>query len=137
MKIYLDIDGTLIHEDSGRAGEPAEGLMEFIIALRQYDTYWLTTHCMDGDPIHARKIIKSVLPAELHADIDQIKPTKWSVAKTEAIDFTDEFIWFDDAVMDAERKILRKYALKDRQWLIEMNLEKKPAQLIEIIQDVL
>lgn len=39
MKIYLDIDGTLLHEDIERIGEPAEGLAEFIIALRPHDVY--------------------------------------------------------------------------------------------------
>ncbi|MBP9759771.1 MAG: hypothetical protein KBD24_00190 [Candidatus Pacebacteria bacterium] len=116
MNIYLDIDGTLIHEDLERAGEPAEGLADFIRALfprssdphthttYPYSVYWLTTHCMDGDPIHARKLMKASVPAELHGDIDRIKPTRWSVMKTEAIDFTKEFIWFDNDVMAIERE---------------------------------
>ena len=34
MKIYLDIDGTMIHEDlSDMYSKPAVGLEEFIVAL--------------------------------------------------------------------------------------------------------
>lgn len=137
MKIYLDIDGTLIHEDIERAGEPAEGLEDFIRALRPYDVYWLTTHCMDGDPIHARKLMKASVPAELHADIDRIKPTRWGVMKTEAIDFSGPFIWFDNDVMASERQVLRNKAVNERQWLIEVNFEENPRRLVEIVREVL
>lgn len=136
MNIYLDIDGTLIHEDIERAGEPAEGLVEFLVALRPHEVYWLTTHCMDGDPIHARKLMKASVPAELQGDIDRIKPTRWSVMKTEAIDFSMEFIWFDNDVMAAEREVLRKKAILDRQWLIEMDLVANPRRLCDVRADL-
>ncbi len=137
MKIYLDIDGTLIHEDIERAGEPADGLVDFIRALRPHDVYWLTTHCMDGDPIHARKLMKASVPAELHGDIDRIKPTRWSVMKTEAIDFTAPFVWFDNDVMASERDVLRNRAVNERQWLAEVDLVTNPHRLREIIQNYL
>jgi len=95
MKIYLDIDGTMLHEDlTENYGKPAAGLEEFLTALRPYDTYWLTTHCTEGDPVHARRITKAVLPESLHADIDRIKPTTWTELKTEALDWNSDFIWF-------------------------------------------
>jgi hypothetical protein len=137
MNIYLDIDGTLIHEDLPHAGKPAAGLAEFIVALRPYDVYWLTTHCMHGDPRHARALVKSVLPEELHADIDRIKPTTWEIEKTDAIDFSKEFIWLDDTIFDAERNVLEQKAVKDRQWLIEVHLDENPDRLIDIIHDYL
>lgn len=137
MKIYLDIDGTLLHEDIERLGEPADGLAEFIIALRPYDVYWLTTHCMDGDPQHARKMLKAVLPIELHGDIDRIKPTTWSTLKTDAIDFSDKFIWFDNDVLVSEREVLRKKALRDQQWLVEIDLVANPHNLFDTLRDSL
>lgn len=58
MDIYLDIDGTLIHEDlTDNYGKAAAGLEEFLIALRPFDIYWLTTHCRDGNPDRAREIM--------------------------------------------------------------------------------
>jgi hypothetical protein len=135
MNIYLDIDGTLIHEDGYKAGEPAAGLADFIKALRPHDVYWLTTHCMNGDPEPARALLKGELPEELHGDVDRIKPTKWSMQKTEAIDFSQPFIWFDDAVMDGEEKVLREKAVLDNQWLIRMDLESKPDQIRTIVRE--
>ncbi len=160
MNIYLDIDGTLIHEDYDRAGQPADGLAAFIRSLRlsplegeggggpsssgththsghSYSVYWLTTHCMDGDPQFARAILKASLPEELHADIDRIKPTAWKDMKTEAIDFSLPFMWLDNDVMADEREVLRRRAVLDRQWLVEVNLEERPDRLREIVREYL
>ena len=108
MKIYLDIDGTMIHEEIEKAGIPAIGLDEFLVALRPHETYWLTTHCMNGDPQYAQKLMKKKVPEEFHADIDRIMPTAWSLLKTDALDFNSEFIWFDNEVSSQELKELQK-----------------------------
>lgn len=135
MNIYLDIDGTLIHEDFADIGQPAAGLPEFIMALRPHEVYWLTTHCMDGDPLLAQELVKSVLSEELHPEIDRIKPTEWAERKTEAIDFSGPFMWFDDAPSPEDLVILSE--ANPDQLLIEMNLVENPDQLREIVRDVL
>jgi hypothetical protein len=136
MKIYLDIDGTMIHEDRWDLPNPAAtGLEEFIVALRPYDTYWLTTHCTTGDPEKAQRIMKNVLPESLHADIDRIKGTVWSDMKTEALDWESDFIWFDNDIFDAEWKALEK--CNDNQSVVQVDLRTNPKQLIEITRDIL
>lgn len=136
MKIYLDIDGTMIHEDlTENYGKAAAGLEDFIIALRPYDTYWLTTHCTTGDPVNAVRIMKNVLPESLHADIDRIKGTVWSDMKTEALDWDSDFIWFDNDIFDAEWKALEK--CKENQSVVQVDLRTNPQQLVEITRDIL
>lgn len=136
MKIYLDIDGTMIHDDlSDMYCKAAAGLEEFIVALRPYDTYWLTTHCTTGDAEKARRIMKDVLPEDLHADIDRIKPTVWQDRKTDAIDFDSDFIWFDNDIFISELEVLEK--CREGQSAFEVNLRDNPKQLIEIVRDVL
>lgn len=136
MNIYLDIDGTMIHEDlSERYGKPAEGLREFIVALRTYDTYWLTTHCRERDPTRAREILKQVLPSNLHTDVDRIQPTRWNDLKTEAIDFTSDFIWFDNDIYAGEWEKLSECG--PNQMIIEVDLRTNPQQLAEITRDIL
>ena len=98
MKIYLDIDGTMIHEEIEKAGVPALGLEEFLVALRPYDTYWLSTHCMNGNPEFAQRLMKKKVSEEFYEDIERVTPTAWSVLKTDALDFTSDFIWFDNEV---------------------------------------
>lgn len=134
MNIYLDIDGTLLHEDLAET-KAAEGLAEFIIALRPHTTYWLTTHCRDGNPERPREILKRYLPAELHADIDRIKPTVWDTLKIEGIDWAQEFIWFDNSIGDAEWE---RFTMADEgQQVFEVNLRENPNQLLEIMRDIL
>ena len=136
MKIYLDIDGTMVHEDlSENYGKPAVGLEEFITALRSHDTYWLTTHCMDGNPEHARELMKRHLPQSLHGDIDRIKPTIWHTLKTEALDWNSDFIWFDNDIMEAEWKAFENCS--PNQSVMQVDLMENPNQLEEITRDIL
>jgi hypothetical protein len=136
MKIYLDIDGTLIHEDlTENYGKPARGLLRFLEALRGYDTYWLTTHCMDGDPENARRIMKKVVPEEYYKDIDRIKPTEWKDNKTEALDLDSDFIWFDNDIFEEEWKELER--CKENQGVVQVDIKENPEHLIEITRDVL
>ena len=134
MNIYLDIDGTMIHEN---LIEPkgAEGLAEFIIALRPHTTYWLTTHCCDGNPEKAREIMKRFVPQELHADIDRIKPTVWDTLKTQGIDWSQDFIWFDNDISTAEWERIRQGT--ENQQAIEVNLKANSRHLVEITEEFL
>ncbi len=136
MNIYLDIDGTMIHEDRWDMENPAaDGLAEFIIALRQHNTFWLTTHCRDGNPERAREIMKRYLPIELHAEIDRIKPTVWDMMKTEGIDWSQDFIWFDNDISAFEWEKIEQGS--ENQQAIEVNLKINPKQLLEIARDIL
>lgn len=136
MNIYLDIDGTLIHEDRWDMANPAaDGLDEFIIALRPHTAYWLTTHCRDGNPERVREIMKRYVPVELHADIDRIKPTTWDMMKTEGIDWSQDFIWFDNDISPFEWERIEQGS--ENQRAIEVNLKRNPKQLIEIARDTL
>jgi hypothetical protein len=136
MNIYLDIDGTLIHEDRwGMENPAAAGLGEFLMALRPHDTYWLTTHCRDGNPERAREIMKRVLPDALHPDIDRIKPTVWDTLKTQGIDWSQDFIWFDDNISALEWEQIAQGS--ENQQAIEVDLRTNPDQLLEITRDIL
>jgi hypothetical protein len=136
VDIYLDIDGTMIHEDHwDTEHQAASGLTDFIIALRPHTTYWLTTHCRDGNPERAREILKRYLPPDLHTDIDRIKPTVWDIMKTEGIDWSRDFIWFDNDISAFEWEKIQQGS--ENQQAIEINLRANPNQLKEVIHDVL
>lgn len=134
MDIYLDIDGTLIHEN-GIEDMAAAGLAEFLSALRPHTTYWLTTHCRDGNADRPREIMKSYLPPALYADVDRIKPTVWDMMKTEGIDWSRDFIWFDNDISPTEWEQIRQGS--ENQQAIEINLRAHPEQLKEVVTDVL
>ena len=129
MNIYLDIDGVLLANESNLA----EGAKEFIkYAADNFDVYWLTTHCMNGDSTHAVEYIARVEQEDLRPWLIKFKPTVWSLKKTEAIDFTKPFFWYDDDCFSEERKVLRdNNALNS--W-IEVDLRKYPDQMIHEIK---
>lgn len=133
MDIYLDIDGTLIHEDTFET-KAAEGLEEFIVALRPHTTYWLTTHCRNGNPTRPREILKQYLPTSLHSEIDRIKGTVWDTMKTQGIDWSRDFIWFDNDIRQAEWEIMKQG--NPNQQVIEINLKANPDQLVEIAHEI-
>lgn len=129
MNIYLDIDGVLLANESNLA----EGALEFIkYAADNFEVYWLTTHCMNGDPAHAVEYIARVEQEDLRPWLKKFKPTVWSLKKTDAIDFTKPFFWYDDDCYSEERKVLMENnAIKS--W-IEVDLRKYPDQMIHEIK---
>lgn len=116
--IYLDIDGVLLANDL-QAANHVHDFLEYVTS--NYTTYWLTTHCK-GDAEHTVRHLTRVLPPETIALLSSIKATNWDMAKTEAIDFSKPFLWFDDDLFDFERIDLEKYGVLDN-W-IEVDLAR-------------
>ena len=136
MNIYLDIDGTLIHEDlTERLGKPVNGLPEFLQAIQHHNLFWLSTHCREGDPARPIEIMKRVTDKSLHPIIESIRGTVWDTAKTQGIDWSQNFIWFDDTISEFEWSKLEQAT--ENQQVIEMNLRDNPNQLKEITADLL
>lgn len=118
MNIYLDIDGVLLANE----GNLANFAHEFLVYVTsRYSTYWLTTHCR-GDISYTHEFLKRTFPSETLNIAKQILPTNWRTNKTEAIDFTQPFLWFDDDLFEGERIDLNKHNVLDN-W-IEVDLRK-------------
>ena len=99
IKIRLDIVGALL-----LGGKTTLYTGEFLqCVLKQYpnDTFWLTTRCA-GDAEAIVKQIAQYFDRETIILLNMIKPTKWNMAKTDAIDFTLPFLWFDDNLLYRE-----------------------------------
>ena len=69
----------------------------------------------------------------LRPHLEKLIPTSWSEYKTEAIDFSKPFLWFDDNVFDFDRDILRENNALDN--LIDVDLLKNPNVLQQFIYD--
>ncbi|KKR06253.1 MAG: hypothetical protein UT34_C0001G0293 [candidate division WS6 bacterium GW2011_GWF2_39_15] len=128
MNIYLDIDGVILTKQ----GDQMPYLQEFlstIFDLFPTKVYWLTTHCKDGTTNWLFKHIDGKLDPINEKFIMRVKPTKWDTLKTEAIDFTKDFLWFDDNVLMVEQKILQYYKKFDSWVKVEDNLEEITGKL--------
>lgn len=118
MNIYLDIDGVLLVNDNNLANHAHEFL---VYVTSRYPTYWLTTHCR-GDIEYTNEFLKRTFPPETLEVTKLILPTNWRTNKTEAIDFSQPFLWFDDDLFEGERADLNKHNVLDN-W-IEVDFRK-------------
>ena len=111
MSLYFDIDGVLKGTTSLK--EDIEALILYCIEHYPHTTYWLTTHCKGGIN-RTRSALVDVFPNELLNQIENtFQPTDWNVLKTDAIDFSKPFVWFDDTVLRAELDVMDKKMPED------------------------
>jgi len=67
--------------------------------------------------------------------IMRIKPTKWKVLKTEAINMNEDFLWFDDTLSWGEEQELKKHNKVSS--YVKVNLDKDPDILKEFLDESL
>ena len=106
----------------------AKHAKEFIeFCLSNYQCFWLTTHCNDGDPKNLMKMFRSYADSAVMELLKNIKPTQWKTFKSEAIDFSSNFYWIEDQLMSYEIDQLKKNNAFDR-W-IKIDTRKQPNDL--------
>jgi hypothetical protein len=122
MNIYLDIDGVLLTKD-GKQMPFLNDFINTISSMPNSEMFWLTTHCKENSTIKVFNHIDSALDQEIITKLKIVKSTKWDTLKTEAIDFTGKFLWFDDNILEIEKKILSTNNALTSWIKVENNLE--------------
>ena len=123
MNIYLDVNGVLLQQDL----TPAIGVTDFLKrALKDNDVYWLTSHCK-GDSATVLAYLERMLPKEAYELTKQIKPTNWDVLKTDGIDCSKDFLWFDDNLFESEKRVLESHNCEEN--FVFINLKTNFLQL--------
>lgn len=125
MNIYLDIDGVLLANENALALH-ADAFLKYVITQYPDSTYWLTTHCWRGEN-RALELLTPLVKPETAQLLKRVQPTEWGTAKTDAIDFSKPFLWFDDDLYDDERKVLIAQNRLDC-W-VEIDLRHNPESL--------
>ncbi|MBX6334716.1 hypothetical protein IRY61_05265 [Candidatus Saccharibacteria bacterium] len=128
--IYLDIDGVLLINEK-TAAPFANDFLRFILSNFPDSTYWLTTHCWQGIN-RTREVLAPAFDIEILNMLSVVKPTNWDTAKTDAIDFSRPFLWFDDDLYPEEKAALETHNALDSHVLID--LQKNPNQLKDILK---
>lgn len=117
MQLYLDIDGVLLTTKNVQKAEFADEFIKFIVP--NFDCYWLTTHCK-GNSKTTLNYLTPYFDKKTLLLLEKIKPTNWNTLKTEAIDFSSDFVWLDDNPMSSEINILNN---KNKQtYLLKVDL---------------
>lgn len=127
--IYLDIDGVLLANERNQA-QHAQEFLSYVLEHYPDTTYWLTTHCK-GDALTTIQHVGHLFDAVTVELMKKIKPTNWDIAKTDGIDFSTPFLWFDDDCFDFEQQVLIQHGAFEN-W-IEVNLTKDEHQLQKFI----
>lgn len=126
MNYYLDVDGTIITSDH----QETINLNSFLKQLfATGDVYWLTTHCKEGTLDSVLFHLSQVLSEENFELVKKIKPTNWRTLKTEAIDFSKPFMWFDDNALEFEKNILVKNNCFES--LVQINLKENDNDILK------
>jgi len=128
MNIYLDIDGVILANDLRKSNYADEFIKHLV---NKYPVYWLTTHCK-GDAMFTVRFLERFFDKETIEIMKNILPTNWDTLKTEAIDFSQPFLWFDDDLFNEERKVLIENNCLDS-W-VEIDLAKDEYQLKKYLE---
>ena len=133
MKLYLDIDGVLLHQKEDKAAEHAAELIEYITS--EFVCFWLTAQCR-GDSEHAVKYLSEYFQKDIVEKLTKIKPTYWETLKTEAIDFDSNFIWLDDYPFQAEKEVLRSFAASESLYTVNLSRENELPNVLEYLKGI-
>ncbi len=69
----------------------------------------------------AKEVLAPYLNPETVQLLDKIKPTKWHELKTDAINFDDDFLWFDDDLWPEELKALEEHEAAEQFVLVKLD----------------
>jgi len=100
--------------------------------LKNYSVFWLSPRCR-GNSKNIIRYLSRLLPTETVNILKKVKPTDFSIDKTEAIDFNQSFFWLDNEIFESEKTTLIKRGKFDS-W-IEVNLIKSPNQLLYLMNN--
>ncbi len=129
MNIYLDIDGVLLIDEK-HASPYADEFLQHILKKYPDSTYWLTTHNWQGEN-RAKEVLAPYLKPETAELLAKIKPSEWKELKTDAIDFSQNFLWFDDDLWPEELKTLEENNATGN--FVMIDLAKDPEMLKKLI----
>lgn len=132
MNIYLDIDGVLLANENHAANHVDE-FLQAILNKYPNSTYWLTTHNWKGEN-RAKEVLTPFLKPETVKLLDSIKPSEWGELKTDAIDFDQDFLWFDDDLWPDELDVLEKHEAAEQ--FILVKLDEDPDMLQKLAEVV-
>ena len=132
-KLYLDVDGVLLTTKNTRAADGAEEFIDY--ALSNYDCYWLTSHCRDGNSEQVLGLLAQYFPDDVMDKLTKIKPTKWETLKTEGIDLESDFYWLDDYAFEEEKKILDLHCRHYSLILVNLDNENELLEKIRFIEN--
>ena len=132
LKLYLDIDGVLLTTKQIKAAEYAIEFIDFI--TDNFECYWLTTHCK-GETKAPLSYLAKYFDHYTIKKLSKINPTNWTTLKTEAIDFSSNFIWLEDYPFNSEKMVLTSKNVFEKLIIIDLNNDNELKKVLQILKD--
>lgn len=129
--LYIDIDGVLLTTKQTKVADYAIQFIDFMTS--HFDCYWLTTHCK-GNASYPLTYLTKYFDNATIEKLQKIKPTSWTTLKTEAIDFSSDFIWLDDNPFASEIKILKSHSANDKLIIVNLDNTNELNRIMKILQ---
>ena len=123
-RLYIDVDGVIL----GLYGEPEEfqmrpGVNSFLRwADQHFECIWLTAWGARANAL--------VRMCQFNREFTA---APWSQSKTEGIDFTGEWFWIDDDLLDSERADLEEHEVLDR----HIHVDLRGADALTVVRRLL
>jgi hypothetical protein len=133
-KLYLDIDGVLLTTKQTTTADFAIPFIDFV--TNNFECYWLTTHCKGNINSPLTYLARHFDSLTLE-NLQKIKPTNWTTLKTEAIEFSSDFIWVDDNPFVSEINILTAHSSNDKLIIADLNNPDELKRILEILKIVM
>jgi hypothetical protein len=137
LRLYLDVDGTLLRRSAQAALAPAMDLRLFLEwATSTYRCVWLTSRDRDGGDGSIRAVFRQAIGLGTEFDsidrlLARVEPSRWGGFKAQAIDFSEPFLWLDDAPEEESLDLLDSYGVSDS-W-IPVALDQRPDDLRRVM----
>src|SRR5688500_1161256 len=129
-KLYLDIDGVLLTVKQTKSADHSKEFIEYVVG--NFECYWLTTHCK-GDANNALQYLSRYFDGQTIQILKQVLPTNWETLKTEAIDFSHDFLWLEDYPFNSEKEVLKANNKLDSLILIDLNVVNELIRVKDIL----
>ena len=131
LNVYLDIDGVL-----RGCASPKEDIEAFLrYCLDNCYAYWLTTHCKGGVN-YAPRALEGILSDDLVKELARkVQATDWGSAKTDAIDFGEPFVWFDDYAFEYEVAELKRHDAEDNYFWVDKRDPQAAKEMLQYLKD--
>jgi len=126
MNLYFDIDGVLLTRNK-QVPNGASELLDY--ATQNFNCYWLTTHCRTATN-RALEYLTEFYQEDDLLKISKILPTDWNDSKTEALNWSSDFLWFDDFAFKFEQIELKKRNRLDSLVLVNLDREDELSRIL-------
>jgi hypothetical protein len=115
---------------------PKEDIEAFLrYCLDNCYTYWLTTHCRGGVN-YAPRALEGIVSDDLVKELARkVQATDWGSAKTDAIDFNEPFVWFDDYAFESEVAELKKHDAEDNYFWVDKRDPQAAKEMLQYLKD--